>query len=262
VRERKLTNIPVDVVRDHVLVPAGVRASAGLRGAAATKVFIIDEAELLQSESQNAMLKTLEEPGEGTVIMLVTSREDRLLPTIRSRSQRVAFTPLSGEELRHWAARAEARGALTGDFTDEWVLGFADGSPGRLETAVQTGLSDWGRTLAPMLADARGGVFAPALGVTMKKLVDGWASAYVKAGADDGENRSKEAANRLAARWMFSVVGYFARRAMAHEESAAWGAHAVAAIGVAESLVWSNVSLAFVFEDLAVRLSEPVSAVV
>ncbi len=58
------------------------------------KVFIIDKAELLSSEASNRLLKTLEEPLPRVLLILVTSRESLLLPTIISRCQRVELVPL------------------------------------------------------------------------------------------------------------------------------------------------------------------------
>ncbi len=66
------------------------------------KVLILFEAERLrgnQNESANAMLKTLEEPPARTVVVLVTSVPDDLLPTIRSRCQRIDFVPLTDGEV-------------------------------------------------------------------------------------------------------------------------------------------------------------------
>lgn len=54
-----------------------------------TRAVIIDPAEAMNAEAQNAFLKTLEEPPPDIVFLLVTVAEERLLPTIRSRCQRV-----------------------------------------------------------------------------------------------------------------------------------------------------------------------------
>jgi len=59
-----------------------------------TRVVIIDGAEAMNGESQNAFLKTLEEPPPQVVFILVTAREEKLLPTIRSRCQRIEFHSL------------------------------------------------------------------------------------------------------------------------------------------------------------------------
>jgi DNA polymerase III subunit delta' len=58
------------------------------------KVAILTPADALNHQAQNALLKTLEEPPRDTVLVLVTSAPDRLLPTIRSRCARVQFAPL------------------------------------------------------------------------------------------------------------------------------------------------------------------------
>ncbi|OZV12603.1 DNA polymerase III subunit delta' [Tissierella sp. P1] len=58
------------------------------------KVFIIDDCDMMRLESQNALLKTLEEPPEYINIILVTSSSSKLLPTILSRCQIVKFYPL------------------------------------------------------------------------------------------------------------------------------------------------------------------------
>ncbi len=64
------------------------------------RVVIIDEAELLNSQSANALLKTLEEPPQNCFILLVTSSLYRLLPTIRSRGQIFRFGQLSIDEIK------------------------------------------------------------------------------------------------------------------------------------------------------------------
>ncbi len=51
-----------------------------------SRVIIIEDAHLLGTEAQNALLKTLEEPPEGTLLILTVSHEQALLPTIRSRA--------------------------------------------------------------------------------------------------------------------------------------------------------------------------------
>jgi len=63
------------------------------------KVGLIDDAERLNLESANALLKAIEEPTPKTVIILVTADWDRILPTIISRSQLLRFSPASQSEL-------------------------------------------------------------------------------------------------------------------------------------------------------------------
>jgi DNA polymerase-3 subunit delta' len=58
------------------------------------KLALLIDAERMNPQAQNAFLKTLEEPPAETVLLLLASFSDRLLPTIRSRCARVAFAPL------------------------------------------------------------------------------------------------------------------------------------------------------------------------
>jgi DNA polymerase-3 subunit delta' len=81
------------------------------------RLAVVDEAEQLEVSAQNALLKVLEEPPPGTAFVLVTSRPDALLPTIRSRCPRVRFGTLSSAEVaavleqRHGMSEAAARAA-------------------------------------------------------------------------------------------------------------------------------------------------------
>lgn len=88
------------------------------------KICLIDDAERLTPEAANALLKTLEEPQSGTLIILISSQADKLLPTIRSRCQRLTFSRLSQQELaRHLASN------LALSATDASVLAaVSDGS--------------------------------------------------------------------------------------------------------------------------------------
>lgn len=66
------------------------------------RVIIIDRAETLTREAANALLKTLEEPPPYNHFFLITSAEKEIPPTIRSRCNRVFFTPLSREQLKQF----------------------------------------------------------------------------------------------------------------------------------------------------------------
>lgn len=81
-------SIGVDQIR-RAVSQVGYRPFEGRR-----RVVVIRDADCLLPPAQNALLKTLEEPPEASQFVLVTSRPDVLLPTVRSRTQRLNFAQL------------------------------------------------------------------------------------------------------------------------------------------------------------------------
>jgi DNA polymerase III subunit delta' len=88
-RAPETQDLSIDQVRSLVLARA---AFPPIEGRA--KVFVVRRAEELSQQAANALLKTLEEPGPRTHFVLLSAVADSLLPTIRSRTQRVRFGPL------------------------------------------------------------------------------------------------------------------------------------------------------------------------
>jgi DNA polymerase-3 subunit delta' len=96
-------------------------------GRAAYRVAIIDSADDLGASAANAVLKTLEEPPQRGVLLLVSHRPGSLLPTIRSRCRRLMFAPPPTDEAARWLAAAA-------DIPPETAYGYlrmARGAPGR-----------------------------------------------------------------------------------------------------------------------------------
>jgi len=213
-RDRKQLNIPLELLRERMLggvSSSGRQHESGVFRTASLghgKVFIIDEAELLDPDGQNAMLKTLEEPPSGTTIILVTQHEDRLLPTIRSRCQRVAFGPLGAEEMLQWW---QAEGPPLADADRAFVDAFAEGSPGMATRAAQHGIAAWNTELSPLFDALEGGRFPAGVSDRMAEIADEFAKAIV----DADDSASKEAANRLAVRLIAQLLGMRVRRALA-----------------------------------------------
>jgi len=86
------------------------------------KVVLIYPADALNQASGNALLKTLEEPSAGTVFLLVTSRLDHLLPTIKSRAAKFAVAPPSPQLALAWLKEQGVR-------DPETALAEAGGAP-------------------------------------------------------------------------------------------------------------------------------------
>jgi DNA polymerase-3 subunit gamma/tau len=88
------SNNGVDAMRELI---QGVHLGVGATSRA--KVYIIDEVHMLSAAASNTLLKTLEEPPAHVVFVLATTDPQKVLPTIRSRTQHFEFTLLSHEEL-------------------------------------------------------------------------------------------------------------------------------------------------------------------
>jgi DNA polymerase III delta' subunit len=86
VRASKGLFLAVDLIRHFLIEPASMKPAHGRR-----RVFVVRDAERMNEGAQNALLKTLEEPPGSAVLILVTASAARLLPTIRSRCQRIPF---------------------------------------------------------------------------------------------------------------------------------------------------------------------------
>lgn len=93
-------NILIDAIRD-LEREANFRPFEG-----DNRFFIIDDADRMGDAAANALLKTLEEPPASSHILLITSRPDSLLPTIRSRCQTIRFTPLAPVEIAEFLGRS------------------------------------------------------------------------------------------------------------------------------------------------------------
>jgi DNA polymerase-3 subunit delta' len=140
----KAIALSVDVIRDHLVAPATKKSALG-RG----KVFIVEEAELMNAQAQNAMLKTLEEPSGRTLIILLSDQPHALLSTIRSRTQTVRFQPLSDADAltvvtRNGVDASQAQRAIT----------LAGGSPGLAIRWIEDGVAMTAIGLIRLLDDA------------------------------------------------------------------------------------------------------------
>jgi DNA polymerase-3 subunit delta' len=87
-------DLPIDVIREFLIAKVSIRPSLSQR-----KVFVVSEAEKLNISSQNSLLKVLEEPPLYCCIVLLCSRLDKLLPTIKSRSQIIRFGPVDEQRI-------------------------------------------------------------------------------------------------------------------------------------------------------------------
>ena len=107
VREGAAQIVPIESVRNQVIARMGMPPHEG-----AVRVFIVEEATSMAPPAANALLKTLEEPPARTLFVLCTTAPEQLLPTIRSRCQRVRFGGGAAVAADADPARAERVAAL------------------------------------------------------------------------------------------------------------------------------------------------------
>jgi DNA polymerase-3 subunit delta' len=127
-------------VRAEITVDAVRAATAALRATAASggaRVAVIDGAETLNRNAANALLKTLEEPPPGAVLILVSHRPGRVAATLRSRCAKLRLSPLAPDLVD--AALARLAPTLDGEDRRALTL-LARGSIGR---ALALSEGDW-----------------------------------------------------------------------------------------------------------------------
>lgn len=135
-RDEGRRNIPVEVLRQQILP---VAQFAPFEASAAFLIF--PEADISfpehPAESANAVLKTLEEPRPGVHFVLLSERPDRLLPTIRSRCQRLRFGRLPPDLLERILAERDVPVASRGA-----AIALADGRADRALSLAEGGAEE------------------------------------------------------------------------------------------------------------------------
>ena len=125
------------------------------------KVVIVVDADLMNPNSQNRFLKTLEEPSADSVIILVTAHPKALLPTVRSRCQALAFGPLSTDQVSSYLKKRHS----LDDERARVLAAMAQGSLGRAEAVAQGNVLQDRDGLVEGLSRALGGDLADVLAV-------------------------------------------------------------------------------------------------
>ena len=91
------------------------------------KVFIIDDSDKMSEEAQNSLLKTLEEPPEYIIIILITSNENKLLNTIKSRCLKINFNNIDTKDILQYISKEQIM-----DQPSSSLLTMCNGSIGKL----------------------------------------------------------------------------------------------------------------------------------
>ncbi len=132
------SNNSVNHIRD--MTEKAALVSSGRR-----KVYLLDEVHMLSAAASNALLKTLEEPPSHVVFILATTDPNKVLPTIRSRTQQYELSLVGADEMApHVRAIAEAAGAPVDDVVVDYVTERGAGSVRDALSALDTVLAAGG----------------------------------------------------------------------------------------------------------------------
>jgi DNA polymerase-3 subunit delta' len=120
-------SIGVDQIRDI----SQFMQSAPQQGGA--RVVLLPHAEKMTESAGNALLKTLEEPGDRCFLLLQTAHEDLLLPTIRSRCQRWVVSPQLNQHTQRWLQ------VQSSQMVPDYLLDYCGGAPLKALALIQNG---------------------------------------------------------------------------------------------------------------------------
>ena len=127
VKHEKPNTISIDEIREQVVNDVDIKPYSSPH-----KIYIIPDAEIMTPQAQNALLKTIEEPPEYAVIMLLTSNVDGLLPTIRSRCVRLDLKVVDDGLVKKYLMEH----LHVPDYQAEIDASFAHGSIGKAKEAA------------------------------------------------------------------------------------------------------------------------------
>ncbi len=127
IKHEKPSSIGVDDIREQLIADMQIKPYSS-----PYKIYIIDEAEKLTQQAQNAILKTIEEPPEYGIIILITTNADVFLQTILSRCVKLDFRPVDDATVAQYL---KDNYDVT-DYEVKFATAFSQGKIGRAQTIV------------------------------------------------------------------------------------------------------------------------------
>lgn len=97
IRPDKINTLSIDHIREKLVNDVAIKPYRYSH-----KVYIVENAELMNVQAQNAILKTIEEPPEYAIIILLSSNADIFLQTVRSRCVILDMQPLKNEQIKNY----------------------------------------------------------------------------------------------------------------------------------------------------------------
>jgi DNA polymerase III subunit delta' len=244
-------DLSIDVVRQYLLAPAGLKPALG-HG----KVFVVEEAELMNAAAQNSLLKTLEEPFGRTLIVLLSDHPESLLQTIRSRTQVVRFHALDSALV--------LRGLESRGIDKATARQAAELSEGSLGTALKW-IDDGVVTAATQLIAQLDQLLAGRPAVDLADWFKTAAEAYAKRQSEHDENASVDQAKREGISLYLRIAAQRFRRLLRESDDAGElevACTALESIARADDYLDGNVNIPIVLQQLGQTLVRLRTAVV
>ncbi|MGH7180312.1 MAG: hypothetical protein ACREJC_23235, partial [Tepidisphaeraceae bacterium] len=240
----KARDVAINLIRDYVVDPAGLKPALG-RG----RAFVIEEAERMNADAQNSMLKTLEEPPGRALIILLTDQADSLFATVRSRCQIVRFAPIAPPLVEQELVRrgiAADRARLASE--------FAEGSIGLAVRWLEDSVIENAMRLVAMLDDLATGQSESSFDQFLRASAD----AYSKVQQKRDENVSLDQAKREGMVVYLRIAAAHLSRGLVQGSprvaQLAAKCDAIDAIFRAESYLESNVNVSLVAMQVGLRV--------
>lgn len=245
----KAKELAADVIRQFLIAAANLKPSLG-HG----KVFVVEEAELMSATAQNALLKTLEEPPGASLIILLTDQPDGLLPTIRSRCQRLRFGFLQPQRVKDEIQRRghDKRAA-------EDAARFAEGSLGVALKWLEDGVIERARELVAQLDAITSGRPASETQEWLRKSADSYAERQL---ARDPLASKDQATREGLTTWLLIASEHLRKRLSSLEEAdeIERTCAAIDALARAGQYLESNVNISLVIQQVVMTIERTFAA--
>ncbi len=240
----KATQLSIEVVRQELTLPASRKSVLG-KG----KIFCFEQAEWMTAPTQNALLKTLEEPAGRTVIILIAAEPGQLLSTVRSRCQVIRFASLDEKLVRE---QLQKRG-----INKEIAATAAELSDGSLGAALRL-IEDEALVPAKSVGAAMDAILAGQRAADLPEMLRKSAEQQAEKALQRDELASKDWAMRNGIGLFLAVAAQRLRKRLTESADVnvlerACGA--IDAVACAEKYLDANVTVSLVLEQLGVALN-------
>jgi DNA polymerase-3 subunit delta' len=240
-KESVAKEFSIDVIREFLLDRAANKSVIGIG-----KVFVVEEADLMNRFAQNSLLKMLEEPYDRTLIILLTDQPDALLPTIRSRCQLIRFAPLDEKTVKEQLQKRGIKSQLAAS-----AAKISQGSLGLALRWIEDGVIERAEELAGILEKLSAGQRVQGVQEWFKSAAEAYAEQQLK--RDDKASKDQMSREGIVLYLKLSAQ-FFRQQLEEHIKDPPLLERAAAAIDTivrAESYIESNVNIPLVLQQLS-----------